>query len=76
MSCGGVAVRVDESADFGVIISALEVVEPGFAIIVIPTIAKNAIIQGSLFIYYFDLSIVVPASTLTAAITVGHEFSS
>jgi len=30
LSGAGVAVRVDESADLGVIISALEVVESGF----------------------------------------------
>ena len=44
---GGVGVGVDEAADCGVVIAGLEVIEPGFFVVVVATIAQGiALRQG------------------------------
>ena len=39
------AIRRDESADFGIIIAAVQVVESGFRIVVVPAVAERVDIQ-------------------------------
>lgn len=41
-------IRIDKSAHFGVIISALEVVEPAFCIVNIPTVVQGIAAHGHL----------------------------
>ena len=41
LSCGCVFVRIDEAADQGIVIAALEVIEAGFGIVVIAAIAQG-----------------------------------
>ena len=43
---GGVGVCVDESADGGVVITGLEVIEPGFLLRVIALMAKSGAFSG------------------------------
>ena len=40
ISCAGIAVRIDESANLGVIITALEIVEAGFGVVVIASVSQ------------------------------------
>ncbi len=48
MSCRGVAIRIDESTDCGVIIAGLEVIEAAFGIIVVATVAERVFLgQGA-----------------------------
>ena len=41
VTCAGIAIRVDESANFGVIVAGLEVIEAGFGIVIVATIAQK-----------------------------------
>ena len=43
---GGVGVGVDESADGGVVITGLEVIEPGFLLRAIALMAKSGAFSG------------------------------
>ena len=42
---GGEGIRIDESADSGIVISALQVVEPGFSVVVVTVPFVEAIIS-------------------------------
>ena len=37
----GVAIRVDKSADFGVVVAGLQVVEAGFGVVVIASVSQR-----------------------------------
>ena len=41
LPCGGVIIRIDESSQFGIVISALEVIESGLVVIDISTVAQG-----------------------------------
>ena len=44
MSCRGVAIRINESPDCGVIIAGLEVIEAAFGIVVVATVTKRILL--------------------------------
>ena len=41
MPCAGIPVRIDEPANLGVIVTALEIIEAGFGIVIVTTIAQG-----------------------------------
>ena len=45
LACGEEDIGRDEPADFGVIVPALEVVEPGFFVIYISTVTERVILS-------------------------------
>ena len=44
MSCRGVAIRIDESTDCGVIIAGLEVIEAAFGIVIVATVTERILL--------------------------------
>ena len=48
MSCRGVAIRIDESTDCGVVITGLKVIEAAFGIVVVTTVTERVLLsQGA-----------------------------
>ena len=41
MTCGGESVGVEEAADFGIVVSALQVIEAGFGVVDIAAVAQG-----------------------------------
>ena len=41
VTCAGIAICIDESVNFRVIITALEIVESGFGVVIVATIAQK-----------------------------------
>lgn len=47
MACGSISVRIEKSADLGVIVAGLEVIEAGFGVVDVATVAQGVIlVQG------------------------------
>ena len=44
LACGGEGIRIDESSDAGIVITALQVVEPGFSGITVAMVVFTGII--------------------------------
>ena len=43
MSCGDESIRIEESADLGIIVSALEIVEAGFGVVDVAPVAQGVV---------------------------------
>jgi hypothetical protein len=41
LPCGNITIRIDESSDYGIIVSALQVIEPRLIVIVVATVAEG-----------------------------------
>ena len=41
MTSGGIGIRVDESTDCGIVVTALEVIEPSLSVVIIATVAQR-----------------------------------
>ena len=61
LPCGNVSIRINKPPDFGIIVTALQIIQPCFHIVVIPTVAEEGadgvIDKNSSLLVYHTLTI-------------------